>query len=233
MTRTAPPSDLQVLRLVAHELRAHLTVLNGYSELLTEDAEVRRDPQKVDRALTEMRTHIATLNDISTHLSQAVRGGDQARLPVAIGDVDLRSAAREALEMTEPVARRHRVRMRLDAPENLAPVRADRFQLVMAMRNLLDNACTHGPEGGGVVLELRPDGGDLVIRVHDGGSGLGRLGAAAFQPLRRGRRRRETGMGLGLSLVEQVARAHGGEVVWESDRGGSSIGLRIPVRAPA
>jgi signal transduction histidine kinase len=230
-----------VLRLVAHELRAHLTVLNGWSSMLLTDDRVRRDPGMLERALTEMRTHIDTLNDISSHLTAAVRGGSRGHLPVAMAPLDLGAAAREALSMSEETARRHGVDMRLDDRDlGAEPVRGDRFQLVVAMRNLLDNACAHGPEGGTVILHLGREHGDVLIEVQDEGKGLNVLGRRAFEPLRRGvarARRRERsdegGLGLGLSLVAEVARCHGGDVVWGRRDGGACIGMRLPDRVAA
>jgi signal transduction histidine kinase len=231
-----PVSDLTVLRLVAHELRAHLTVLNGYASLLREDQRVRRDPERVDHALAEMSAHLATLNEICGQLVGAVDPQrERPGLPAAMAAVDLGGAAREALGMTEEVARRHRVRLRLDESGlGQQSVCGDRFQLVVAMRNLLDNACAHGPDGDAVTLEVGRSGGEVVIRARDQGPGLGRLGSGAFEPLRRGRvKKDEPGMGLGLSLVAEVARAHGGEVTWGCDEQGATIGLRFPDRALA
>jgi len=235
MTRSDSTSgNLQVLRLVAHELRAHLTVLNGYAELIQDDPKVRRDPGRVEHALAEMRSHLASLNEISTHLSEAVHGGRTARLPLAASDVDLVGAGREAMGMATEVARRHRVHLHLDAAGlGYATVHGDRFQLVMAMRNLLDNACAHGPDGGDAVLELGRRDDEVAICVRDDGGGLGSLGGAAFEPLRRGDDRADSGMGLGLSLVAEVARSHGGAVSWDSGDGWSRIGLRFPEHAAA
>jgi len=224
-----------VLRLVAHELRAHLTVLNGYSTLLMEDERVRRDPDRVGHALEEMRSHLATLNEISSHLVEAVdpgRGGPSG-LPTAIAPLDLAAAGREALAMSGEVARRHRVQLNLD-DRGLGgdPVEGDRFQLVVAMRNLLDNACAHGPDGDEVTLELFRGDGEVQVRTRDHGAGLDRMGGSAFEPLRRGAPAGEQsgGLGLRLSLVADVARAHGGEVTWGHDERGATIGLRFPDR---
>lgn len=230
-------SDLPALQLVAHELRAHLTVLNGYSSLLLEDERVRRDPAMLEHALTRMRSHLETLTEISSHLVDAVRDGDAAgRLPMDMTAIDLAAAAREALAMSAEVAGRHNVHLSLD-DRGLGdgPVRGDRFQLVMAMRNLLDNACAHGPDGGAVTLRISREDGDVVIRVHDQGRGLDLLGQRAFEPRRRARRAgqdSEAGLGLGLSLVAEVARAHDGEVTWDRDRRGASIGMRLLDQAP-
>jgi signal transduction histidine kinase len=224
---------VQVLRLVAHELRAHLTVLNGYADLLLDDAHVRREPERVEHALREMRAHLGSLNDISAHLSDAVNDDRAARLPVAMTDFDMAAAAREAVGMAAEVARRHHVRLDVDASRlGKVPVHGDRFQLVTAMRNLLDNACSHGPDGGDALLEVCRDHGEVEVGVRDRGHGLGGLGAEAFEPLRRGESDAD-GMGLGLSLVAQVARAHGGKVVWQSGEGWSRIGLRFPDRSHA
>ena len=233
-TRPPPDPDLQVLRLVAHELRAHLTVLNGWSALLLEDARVRDDPERREHALGEMRAHLATLTDLAAHLAGAVGGGGHAQLPVVIVDVDLGGAAREALAMVADVARRHRVRLHLDdGGLGEAPVRGDRFQLVVAMRNLVDNACAHGPDGEAVTLEVGRSDGDVVIRTHDQGGGIGGLGRRAFKPRRRRRRQPQEGLGLGLSLVAEVARAHGGRVTWSREGQEATVGLRFPDRASA
>jgi signal transduction histidine kinase len=235
MTRSASPGrDLHVLRLVAHELRAHLTVLNGYSSLLLEDPQVRRDPKRMERALEEIRSHLATLTDMSAHVVDLVQDEESSSLPMAVTDFDLAAAAREALTMAAGVARRRGVGLGLDASSlGGQPVRGDRFQLVTAMRNLVDNACTHGPAGADVVLEVGRTDGEVEVRARDRGGGLGSLGAAAFEPLRQGEAHGGEGMGVGLSLVAEVARAHGGEVTWQSGAGWSSVGLRFPDHAAA
>ena len=224
-----PPPSLHVLRLVAHELRAHLTVLNGYADLLTREPAVRGNPEVAERAIAEMRAHLATLTEISAHLTTAA-GGGEAGLRTAKGEVDLGEAAREAMSMASPVARRRNVRLRVDEGRlgSHRCVRADRFQLVVAMRNLLDNACTHGPRDSEVVLELARRGADAEVVVRDQGGGLGRLGAGAFEPLRRGEAGEAEGLGIGLSLVAEVARAHSGRVEWGRDDRGATVGLRFP-----
>jgi two-component system, OmpR family, sensor histidine kinase SenX3 len=223
-----------MMRLVAHELRAHVTVLAGYSELLDDDV-VRDDPERCRVALASMRTHLDSLREMAAHLSEAVQIGAPERLAYQPGTVDLHRCALEALQFIRNTARSRKVSLQCDLgglPEG--PVRGDRFQLVTAMRNLLENACRYGPPGGHVKLSVACRGGQIEVLVHDQGEGLRVVGGDAFAPFRRGAAsadRAPSGMGLGLSLVSQVAQAHGGVAVWgDSPGGGSVIGLRFPAQ---
>jgi signal transduction histidine kinase len=226
-----------MLRLVAHELRAHVTVLAGYSELLDDEA-VRRDPERCRVALAAMRSHLDSLRDMAGHLSEAVDARAAERLAFQPETVDLHRAALEAVEFARSSARSRRVTLRCDL-SGLAggTVHGDRFHLVTAMRNLLENACRYGPPGGTVVLSVARTDGHVEVLVHDQGDGLRRLGDDAFRPFTRGQHSGQeapSGMGLGLSLVAQVAQAHGGVAVWGDDAdGGAVIGFRFPAPQPS
>lgn len=226
-----------MLRLVAHELRAHVTVLAGYSELLDDEA-VRQDPERCRVALAAMRSHLDSLRDMAGHLSHAVGAPGADQLAFQPAPVDLHRAALEAVEFTRGAACSRDITLRCDL-SGLADgtVHGDRFHLVTAMRNLLENACRYGPPGGGVTLRAARDDGHVEVLVHDQGDGLRLVGDDAFRPFIRGPHSGgevPAGMGLGLSLVAQVAQAHGGVAVWGDDvDGGAVIGFRFPAPQPA
>lgn len=232
---TAPSSPM--LRLVAHELRAHVTVLAGYSELLDDDA-VRLDPERCRVALAAMRSHLDSLRDMAAHLSRAVDGRSSERLAFQAGRVDLHRAALEAVEFARDLARSRGITLQCDLT-GLAGgmVQGDRFHLVTAMRNLLENACRYGPPGGTVTLSVACTEGHIEVLVHDQGEGLRLVGDDAFRPFTRGQdsgQQAPGGMGLGLSLVAQVAQAHGGVAVWgDGENGGAVIGFRFPAPQPS
>ena len=226
-----------VLRLVAHELRAHVTVLAGYSDLLEDDV-VRQDPERCRVALAAMRSHLDSLRDMAGHLSHAVDTSRGERLAFQPAPVDLRAAALEAVEFTRGAASSRSITLGSDLTGLAAGrVHGDRFQLVTAMRNLLENACRYGPPGGCVRLTVADAGDHVEVLVHDQGDGLRVVGDSAFRPFIRGSQSGEQapeGMGLGLSLVAQVAQAHGGVAVWGDDeKGGAVIGFRFPAPCPS
>jgi signal transduction histidine kinase len=226
-----------MLRLVAHELRAHVTVLSGYSELLDDEA-VREDPGRCRVALAAMRSHLDSLRDMANHLSEAVQARASERLAFSPGTVDLGQAALEAVEFARGAARSHRVTLECDLSRlHDGMVHGDRFHLVTAMRNLLENACCYGPPGGHVTLTAARRDDQIEVLVHDEGDGLRLVGDEAFRPFSRGQgsgQEAPSGMGLGLSLVAQVAQAHGGVAVWgDDDSGGAVIGFRFPAPRPS
>ena len=220
-----------MLRLVAHELRAHVTVLDGYADLLQDEA-LRRDPERFAAALAQMRAQIDSLRQMAGHLAQGVDPHLPERLAFQPATVDLASAAAEAIAFCRATARARGISLVCDTRAlGDGLVQGDRFHLVTAMRNLLENACRYGPQGGTVRLSLARSEGSVEILVHDQGDGLRRVGDSAFQPYVRGDGALEqapTGLGLGLSLVAQVAQLHGGVAMWGDEEGGAAIGFRFP-----
>jgi signal transduction histidine kinase len=216
------------LRLVAHELRAHVAVLGGYTELLRDPA-VRDDPGRLDQALHSIGDRLASLRAMSDHLSGVVAGGSRAAHQDA---VDLGELGRQAARWVAELARSRGCRVVVEESGD-SPVAGDRFQLATAMRNLLENACRHGPRDGEVRLRMTTGESRVRVSVRDQGGGLGRLGQAAFDPLTQGGEPGVEGMGLGLSLVQEVAHQHGGTAFWGHDRDGSWVGLEFPRREAA
>ena len=114
-------------------------------------------------------------------------------------------------------------------------VRGDRLLLTRLIQNLLDNAYKYGKPGGSVWLSLRREGGQVQLSVRDEGEGIApelqeKIWQRFYQadPSRSGAQ----GAGLGLAMVEQIARLHGGDMSLESRPGeGSVFTLRLPAAA--
>ncbi|HEY6078746.1 MAG TPA: ATP-binding protein, partial [Polyangiaceae bacterium] len=114
-----------------------------------------------------------------------------------------------------------------------ASVRGDATLLARALGNLLENAVHHA--GGVTELTLRADASNVYLEVTDSGSGLSPEALAhGFDPFFRGSQDGQSSsrgaLGLGLSLVRRIARAHGGDANIENrpDGGGAIATLSLP-----
>ena len=108
------------------------------------------------------------------------------------------------------------------------------FDVVTAVRNLLDNAVTYSPGGARVSVGVRRDGDLVEIAVVDEGIGIAADDQdrvfERFYRVDPARSRDTGGTGLGLSIVKHVAADHGGDVsVWSQPGRGSTFTLRLPV----
>jgi signal transduction histidine kinase len=114
-------------------------------------------------------------------------------------------------------------------------VRADKRRLVRVIANLLDNAAKYGD--GATRVELRKDGDDVLIAVEDEGPGVPVEDRESIfyrfnRGSRAGRRMDVDGVGLGLALVAEHVRLHGGSV-WVEDRPNGRDGARFVIELPA
>jgi signal transduction histidine kinase len=217
---------------VAHEIRTPATALLTLSEeLASGQVKAEREPLYRKHLVTEAR-RLAELVDDTLDLTRLEAG----RLAFRREPSDLVAVAKQAL-----VAARARGRGRPGGPPEFratlpkAPVSAslDRTAVARTIRNLLDNAWQHGGGDGRVELELTCAGGVARIVVHDHGRGI----AAEHLPhlFKRfyrvpGATHEGKGVGLGLSLCREVARAHGGDVAVASTPGsGTTFTLTLPL----
>ena len=215
--------DRGVLQDLSHELRSPLARL---------------------QVILELAHHAADRNEADTHFQQAER--EIARLDRMTGEMltlsrlkgDLPGMEREPVELAvvleECVAT---LQMHADGRDvslqlahGSAPIVAGSAVLLRrAIENLISNAIKFSPYGSRVRVELRAQDGDAIVEVRDHGPGVAAEELSLlFRPFFRGSNARlAEGHGLGLTLVQRVAMAHGGE------RRRGKRGRRRPARDPA
>ena len=146
-------------------------------------------------------------------------------------DVDAADLLAEAASEARAGACGDRVRVRCDRS---LPLRLGADAVLQILGNLVDNACKYGPEDGPLWLVGERDGNDAVLAVEDDGAGVP---AAERERIFERFTRLEAGRGLGLGLYigRQLARAQGGDLVVTDARlaGGARFELRLPLRVPA
>jgi signal transduction histidine kinase len=227
-----------LLRLAAHELRTPLALARGYVEMVRLET-LGAVPEAARKALTIVDDKLGEIDELATHLVEAARmqdGRSQLRLEL----VDARTILHEAADrMRAVVDRRHP--LVLADPGRPVAVVADRLRLRTVLVNLISNAIKYSPEGGEVRCVVESEGGWASVRVTDRGIGIDpeRM-RELFQPFRRLHGEAApgvAGLGLGLFLSQEIARAHHGELSARPNEGrGTTFELRLPaatIRAPA
>jgi len=148
--------------------------------------------------------------------------------------IDLTELADESMEIVRPLAESRGVKLLLEATERVM-VDADGSQLARVIRNLLDNAIRHAPDGSVVLVQVARGDVNVVLRVHDEGTGFpAEFRDRAFEPFTRADPARDTRTGtagLGLSIARGIVNAHDGTVALGDGPGGDvRISLPIPSR---
>ena len=206
----------------AHELRTPLAVLN--LRLQRAKIEGTTDWAAIDHELAQMNRLVAQLLD----LARKEHAGHSPTTP-ALPLVNLSRIAREAAAAALPLAETAGRPLEVELPDSL-PVRGRADDLRDMVRNLLDNALTHGLGTVRLFGRVVAERGELrvVIDVTDEGSGIpAELQGVAFDRFRKGRQD-SPGSGLGLAIVREVVRTHGGSIELLS-----GPGCRAQVALPA
>ncbi|MGH9103527.1 MAG: sensor histidine kinase [Acidimicrobiales bacterium] len=208
---------------VTHEIRTPVAVLQASTEALM-DGLTQADAE----TLSSLHDEVLRLRRMVEDL-QTLASAEAAGLALAKAPVDLARIAAEAADSLE--ARFADAGLRLQRHLEPVVVLGDRTRLHQVVANLLTNAVKFTPAGGQVELEVAASGTDARLCVTDTGVGIpeqeqGRV----FERFWRGRAGASVaGSGIGLAVVAELARAHGGRVTLDSEPGrGTAIGVVLP-----
>lgn len=203
---------------IAHDFKNVLTVIGASADLLAED------PSPADRAmlLRDLRAAAEQASALASDLSRA--GRSSAAGPAR--DLDVSKLVRDAVELLHHHPRARGRHLACDiTPDVRGEVYATLVQQIVS--NLVVNALDAAPEGGHVLVRVRPTNDGLAITVHDDGPGIDPEAAKrvfdAFYTTK------EHGTGLGLVSVRSCAQLHGGdvEIRRSTELGGAAIEVRL------
>jgi two-component system OmpR family sensor kinase len=222
-------SDSRLRRFVAdasHELRTPLAAVRAYAELFSRGAASR--PEDLARSMsgiTRETERMSVLVEDLLLLARLDEGRPLEREPVQLDELVHESVdAARALDPERP----------LELADEPVTVRGDRDRLRQIVDNLLSNVRSHTQPGTSARVRVRREGDRAVVEVEDDGPGLSAEELERiferFYRADASRSRASGGVGLGLSIVSAVARAHGGDVSARSGPGrGATFRIELPV----
>lgn len=210
---------------VAHELRTPLTTLRGYLEALRDG--VTPPSHETLELLHEEVLRLVRLVDDLHQLSQFDARVSHLRL----GPLDVPALLERLATVYGPEFARRGLVLQVACDAALPVIEADGDLVGQALRNLLHNALRHASRGGTVTIEARPERAGLRLAVANTGEGIAPEDLPhIFERFFRGEksRSRDTGgAGIGLSIVREVARAHGGETGATSQDGLTTVWFTV------
>ncbi|MEX1907564.1 ATP-binding protein [Janibacter sp. Y6] len=215
----------------SHELRTPLTSIAGYLELI-EDGDFGPLQPRQAHALEVISRNVSRLRlliDELLLLNRLDSGAAGAERRV----LDMRLLVTSVGESMKPVADAAGVELVVSTGTHSQPVEVERDQVERAIGNLTSNGVKFTPRGGRVELRIEADDAWVRVICRDTGMGIPDEDQAhLFQRFYRASNAREQqvqGTGLGLVIVETIARMHGGRVVLESSVGvGTTVTVTLP-----
>lgn len=217
------------LATTSHELRTPITVVQGFASTLASRWDKLTDAERRS-AVRTIAERAGSLGRLVEQLLLGSRAGAD-RLTVRNGPFDVAALLRGAAVAFRPLSDRHT--LAADVPDGLPEAHGDAIATDIIVGQLLENAFKYSPDGGAVTVRATGGGDWIEVTVEDEGIGIApgdheRI-FDRFVQGETGDRRRFGGIGLGLYIVRQLARAQGGEVSASSRPGGGTC-MRLRLR---
>ena len=222
-------SEDKLRRFVAdasHELRTPLTAIRGFAELHRQGAVPAGE--KTNELIARIEKESMRMGYLVEDLLMLARM-DQSR-ELVISDVNLSELVQEAVTSAQAAGPDHTITTNIAAG---VVTKGDADKIYQVVTNLLANARAHTPAGTAITVSAYKEGTDALVTVADNGPGLtaqdqARIFERFYRVDASRQRNSKDGSGLGLSIVDAVMRAHGGEVTVASELGkGAAFTLRF------
>jgi two-component system sensor histidine kinase HydH len=208
---------------VAHEVRNPLNAISMGLQRLKVEFQPTDDQEDYSRLTELMLGEVHRLNSIVEQFLSLAR-------PLEIKPEALRvqDALDEVATLVEGEAQQSKVQIRVVAPLNLPPLKADREYLRQTLLNLILNGLQAMPEGGTLTLEAKTSNGNFLISVTDTGTGIApEHRSRIFEPYFTTKAK---GSGLGLAITRRIVESHGGTITVTNEAdGGCRFLISLPI----
>lgn len=224
----------EFLALLGHELRNPLAPLRTASELMRRGELEPHQLHAIQEMIGRQVLHMSRLVDDLLDTTRIRQG----KLSLDKGPVELKPLLEEAIDVARSFCEPRRIRVLLGVPREPTWVEGDPVRLAQIVSNLLHNAAKFSDDDACISVVLEREGHEAVIRVSDDGRGIAQdLLPHIFDLFRQGEAKvghEKGGLGLGLALVRNLARMHGGTASAASPGPGkgSEFEVRLPLIPP-
>jgi signal transduction histidine kinase len=222
---------------VSHELKTPLTVIQGHAAKLDDAALLGSDHDRASfqasrRIITDEAKRLTQLVDNLLTLARL----ESPSFGLEKSIVNFAGLLEEVILQVSDLAEERGLALDLTLAPGLPRLSADRARLKQVILNLVDNALKYTPAGGTVTVNAETRDGQVLCSVRDTGEGIPADDVPyIFEKLFRARRARGRpveGSGLGLTIAQQIIRAHGGEITVQSELGvGTTFTIALPVES--
>jgi PAS domain S-box-containing protein len=228
----ANAAKMRLLSMVSHDLRTPLGAISGYADILLLGARggVTESQARDLRRIKDVSRYLLGLLDDILTFARAEAGA----LTVSIETVAVDAALTQAEAILMAQFQSAGVTYRRDSDPSGLAVCADRDRLQQILLNILGNASKFTPAGGTVTVRTSTDRDCILIAIADTGRGIpAEMLPQVFEPFvqvdRHTDPKRQKGMGLGLAISRELARAMKGDITVESTIGrGSTFTVSLP-----
>jgi signal transduction histidine kinase len=205
----------EFLAMMSHELRTPLNAIAGYADLLLLGVRGALNAAQIGdlERIRRSQRHLLVLIDDVLSFTRLEAG----HLQLQFGEFPVMHVLRAAQAVTEPLARARELVFEVRDCRPGLTVWADQDRVEQVLINLVTNATKYTPQGGSIVIECEEREDTVAVHVRDTGRGIPADKAEEifepFKQLREGTAERQGGVGLGLAISRDLARAMHGEIV--------------------
>ena len=216
---------------VSHELRTPLTTIKSYLEALEDGA--AQDPVLANRFIKVASNETDRMIRLVTELLQLSRL-DEGKMKLKKSLVSIKEMVEDVVDRFSFQCKQRSIRLIVNLPEYLPTLEIDRDQIDQVLDNLFSNAIKYTKENGEIAVSAKINKNNLYMSVSDTGIGISNKHLLRlferFYRVDKARSREAGGTGLGLSIAREIVKAHGGEIIMESEvNAGTTVTFYIPL----
>lgn len=218
----------EFIKNITHDLKAPLTFIRGYAELMADNVLGEVNPEQKDA----LRVMVERTDALSKLIGEILSMKQIESRPLQEAPFNLDDVARKSVHNATMAARQAGLDIRVSTKQKRVMVNGDVTRMEQVFENLLSNAIKYSPNGGAISVSVSTQADRALVSIADQGIGIpeDEIGKI-WNPYYRVAGSKTEGTGLGLANVRRVIEAHGGRVWAQSSGKGATFTFELPLLA--